>query len=46
MSSFINAVASGAMPSPTGGDGLMAQILADAATESALTGAPVALHGG
>jgi myo-inositol 2-dehydrogenase / D-chiro-inositol 1-dehydrogenase len=46
MSSFINAVASRAMPSPSGDDGLKAQILADAATESALTGAPVSLHGG
>jgi myo-inositol 2-dehydrogenase / D-chiro-inositol 1-dehydrogenase len=43
MASFINAVTSGVAPSPTGEDGLKAQILADAATESARTGAPVVL---
>ena len=31
----------GKAPSPTGEDGLKAQILADAATESAKTGKPV-----
>jgi myo-inositol 2-dehydrogenase/D-chiro-inositol 1-dehydrogenase len=43
IASFIKAVRSGAAPSPSGEDGLKAQILADAATESARTGAPVAL---
>jgi myo-inositol 2-dehydrogenase/D-chiro-inositol 1-dehydrogenase len=43
MASFVNALRSGAAPTPTGEDGLKAQILADAATESARTGAPVAL---
>jgi myo-inositol 2-dehydrogenase/D-chiro-inositol 1-dehydrogenase len=41
--SFTNAIASRAAPSPSGEDGLKAQMLADAATESARTGAPVSL---
>jgi myo-inositol 2-dehydrogenase/D-chiro-inositol 1-dehydrogenase len=41
--SFINALATGIAPSPSGMDGLRAQILADAATESARTGLAVAL---
>ncbi|HEX2554557.1 MAG TPA: inositol 2-dehydrogenase [Microvirga sp.] len=40
---FVNAVTSGKAPAPTGRDGLMAQRLADAATESAQTGKPVRL---
>jgi myo-inositol 2-dehydrogenase / D-chiro-inositol 1-dehydrogenase len=43
MASFISALAGGTLPSPGGEDGLRAQILADAATESARTGNPVAL---
>jgi myo-inositol 2-dehydrogenase / D-chiro-inositol 1-dehydrogenase len=43
MASFVNALRSGAAPSPSGEDGLKAQILADAATESARTGQPVSL---
>lgn len=43
IASFINAVRGGTPPSPSGEDGLRAQILADAATESAASGAPVAL---
>jgi myo-inositol 2-dehydrogenase/D-chiro-inositol 1-dehydrogenase len=43
MGSFIEAVRQGTQPSPSGEDGLRAQILADAATESARTGAPVGL---
>jgi myo-inositol 2-dehydrogenase/D-chiro-inositol 1-dehydrogenase len=43
MASFINALTDGTAPSPSGQDGLSAQVLADAATESARTGAPVAL---
>jgi myo-inositol 2-dehydrogenase/D-chiro-inositol 1-dehydrogenase len=38
---FIEALESGAAPSPSGLDGLKAQLLADAATEAARTGAPV-----
>jgi myo-inositol 2-dehydrogenase/D-chiro-inositol 1-dehydrogenase len=43
MASFIEALQSGTAPSPTGEDGLKAQILADAATQSARTGQPVAI---
>ena len=43
MASFIEAVRQGTQPSPSGEDGLKAQILADAATESVRTGAPVVL---
>jgi myo-inositol 2-dehydrogenase/D-chiro-inositol 1-dehydrogenase len=43
MASFINMLETGAPASPSGGDGLKAQILADAATESARTGLPYAL---
>jgi myo-inositol 2-dehydrogenase/D-chiro-inositol 1-dehydrogenase len=43
MASFINALESGAAASPSGQDGLKAQVLADAATESAATGVPAAL---
>ena len=41
---FIDAVASGATPSPSGWDGLLAQRLADAATESARTGRSIKLE--
>jgi myo-inositol 2-dehydrogenase/D-chiro-inositol 1-dehydrogenase len=41
LNAFIDAVTSGKAPSPSGEDGLKAQILADAATESAQTGKPV-----
>jgi myo-inositol 2-dehydrogenase/D-chiro-inositol 1-dehydrogenase len=40
---FITAITSGAKPNPTGRDGLMAQRLADAATESAQSGKSVRL---
>jgi myo-inositol 2-dehydrogenase/D-chiro-inositol 1-dehydrogenase len=40
---FIGAIAGGGSPNPTGRDGLMAQRLADAATESAQTGKSVPL---
>jgi myo-inositol 2-dehydrogenase/D-chiro-inositol 1-dehydrogenase len=40
---FLTAIASGQAPAPTGRDGLMAQRLADAATESAQSGMPVRL---
>jgi myo-inositol 2-dehydrogenase/D-chiro-inositol 1-dehydrogenase len=43
LDAFITACASGKAPSPSGLDGLKAQILADAATESAQTGKPVAV---
>ena len=43
MDSFIEAVRQGTQPSPSGEDGLKAQILADAATESAASGGPVVL---
>jgi myo-inositol 2-dehydrogenase/D-chiro-inositol 1-dehydrogenase len=43
MASFVKALRSGAAPTPSGEDGLKAQILADAATESATTGLPVAI---
>jgi myo-inositol 2-dehydrogenase/D-chiro-inositol 1-dehydrogenase len=43
LTAFLDAVAAGRQPAPTGHDGLMAQRLADAATESAQTGKPVLL---
>jgi myo-inositol 2-dehydrogenase/D-chiro-inositol 1-dehydrogenase len=43
LGAFLDAVAGGTMPEPTGRDGLMAQRLADAATESAQSGRPVRL---
>ncbi|MCZ8185814.1 MAG: inositol 2-dehydrogenase [Beijerinckiaceae bacterium] len=43
LDAFIAAIAGGAAPSPSGLDGLKAQILADAATESWTTGKPVAV---
>ena len=43
---FIDAVARGVAPSPSGRDGLMAQKLADAAAESARTGQAIKLEGG
>jgi myo-inositol 2-dehydrogenase / D-chiro-inositol 1-dehydrogenase len=43
LESFLNAVRDGKACEPTGHDGLMAQRLADAATESAQTGRPVKL---
>jgi myo-inositol 2-dehydrogenase / D-chiro-inositol 1-dehydrogenase len=43
LSAFLTAVKGGKAPEPTGRDGLMAQRLADAATESALSGKPVRL---
>lgn len=43
LAAFIDAVEKGAQPSPSGHDGLMAQRLADAATESWKSGRPVAL---
>lgn len=43
LAAFIDACAGKAAPSPTGLDGLRAQMLADAATESARTGRPVAI---
>jgi predicted dehydrogenase len=42
LAAFITACAGKAAPSPTGLEGLRAQMLADAATESARTGRPVA----
>jgi myo-inositol 2-dehydrogenase/D-chiro-inositol 1-dehydrogenase len=39
--SFIDAVVDGKKPSPDGNDGLRAQMLADAATESWQSGKPV-----
>jgi len=41
LSAFIDAVKAGKTCDPTGRDGLMAQRLADAATESAQSGKPV-----
>jgi myo-inositol 2-dehydrogenase/D-chiro-inositol 1-dehydrogenase len=43
LTSFLDAVAAGRRPEPTGRDGLMAQRLADAATASAQSGKPVRL---
>ncbi|MBN9022217.1 MAG: inositol 2-dehydrogenase [Rhizobiales bacterium] len=43
LAAFIDAVENGTPTSPSGHDGLMAQRLADAATESSQTGKPVAL---
>jgi myo-inositol 2-dehydrogenase/D-chiro-inositol 1-dehydrogenase len=43
LAAFLDAVSAGTAPAPTGRDGLMAQRLADAATESARTGGPVRL---
>ena len=43
LEAFIDAVQNGKKPSPSGEDGLMAQRLADAATESHRTGQPVKL---
>ncbi|MCP8937692.1 inositol 2-dehydrogenase [Alsobacter sp. SYSU M60028] len=43
LAAFLEALATGASPSPSGEDGLRAQILADAATESAQTGKAVRL---
>lgn len=43
LDAFIAAMAGGSAPSPSGLDGLKAQILADAATESWKTGKPVAV---
>ncbi|GGH14125.1 inositol 2-dehydrogenase [Alsobacter metallidurans] len=41
LDAFLGAVADGKAPDPSGADGLRAQILADAATESAQSGRPV-----
>jgi myo-inositol 2-dehydrogenase/D-chiro-inositol 1-dehydrogenase len=41
LTAFLDAVSGGTAPEPTGRDGLMAQRLADAATESARTGTPI-----
>ena len=43
LTAFLDAVAGGTSPEPSGRDGLMAQRLADAATASAESGAPVRL---
>jgi myo-inositol 2-dehydrogenase / D-chiro-inositol 1-dehydrogenase len=43
IASFVNALRAGAAPAPSGEDGLKAQILADAATESVRGGQPVSL---
>ncbi len=43
LAAFIDAIETGKAPSPSGHDGLMAQRLADAATQSWKTGQPVAL---
>jgi myo-inositol 2-dehydrogenase/D-chiro-inositol 1-dehydrogenase len=43
LTAFLDAISGGAQPAPTGHDGLMAQRLADAATESARSGQPVRL---
>jgi myo-inositol 2-dehydrogenase/D-chiro-inositol 1-dehydrogenase len=43
LTAFLDAVSAGAKPEPTGRDGLVAQRLADAATESARSGTPVRL---
>jgi myo-inositol 2-dehydrogenase/D-chiro-inositol 1-dehydrogenase len=44
LAAFIDACTGKAAPSPTGLDGLRAQMLADAATESARTGRPVTIE--
>ena len=41
LAAFLNAITSGTAPTPSGEDGLRAQILADAATQSAQTGQAV-----
>jgi myo-inositol 2-dehydrogenase/D-chiro-inositol 1-dehydrogenase len=41
LAAFLNAITSGTAPTPSGEDGLCAQILADAATQSAQTGQAV-----
>jgi myo-inositol 2-dehydrogenase / D-chiro-inositol 1-dehydrogenase len=41
MTAFLDAIAAGKAPNPSGEDGLKAQVLADAATESAQTGKAV-----
>ena len=43
LTAFLDAVSGGARPEPTGRDGLLAQLLADAATESARSGTPIRL---
>ncbi len=43
LAAFVDAVSSGKAPSPSGRDGLQAQRLADAATQSRKTGRPVAV---
>ena len=43
LDAFVAACAGGKTPTPSGSDGLKAQILADAATESARTGKPVSV---
>ncbi|HZH51733.1 MAG TPA: Gfo/Idh/MocA family oxidoreductase, partial [Microvirga sp.] len=43
LDAFLKAIKTGTACDPTGHDGLMAQRLADAATESAQTGKPVKL---
>jgi myo-inositol 2-dehydrogenase/D-chiro-inositol 1-dehydrogenase len=43
LDAFVSACAGGKSPTPSGRDGLKAQILADAATESARTGKPVSV---
>lgn len=43
MEHFVDALTTGVAPSPTGHDGLKAQVLADAATESWQSGVPVAV---
>ena len=41
LAAFLNAITSGTAPTPSGEDGLRAQFLADAATQSAQTGQAV-----
>ncbi|MDR3493910.1 MAG: inositol 2-dehydrogenase [Ancalomicrobiaceae bacterium] len=43
LDAFITAVIAGTMPAPSGEDGLSAQLMADAATESCFSGQPVKL---
>lgn len=45
LDAFISAVEQGTAPAPSGEDGLKAQLLADAATESWKSGRPVAIQG-